>query len=59
VPPTAQNQKRIEEDLRAIAPQLIRLPRERATWRFEQAIRNYDPFISCATHFLRLEIEEE
>ncbi|MDT7878210.1 MAG: Ni/Fe hydrogenase subunit alpha [Candidatus Caldarchaeales archaeon] len=59
VPPTAQNQKRIEEDLRAIAPQLIRLPRERATWRFEQAIRNYDPCISCATHFLRLEIEEE
>jgi len=57
--PTAQNQKRIEEDLRAIAPQLIRLPRERATWRFEQAIRNYDPCISCATHFLRLEIEEE
>ncbi len=59
VPPTSQNQKRIEDDLRAIAPQLIKLPRERATWKFEHAIRNYDPCISCATHFLRLEIDEE
>jgi coenzyme F420-reducing hydrogenase alpha subunit len=23
----------------------------------EQTIRNYDPCISCATHFLRLEVE--
>ncbi len=59
VPPTSQNQKRIEDDLREIAPQLIKLPRERATWKFEHAIRNYDPCISCATHFLRLEIDEE
>jgi coenzyme F420-reducing hydrogenase alpha subunit len=29
------------------------------TWKCEQAIRNYDPCISCATHFLKLELVEE
>ncbi len=59
VPPTAQNQKRIEEDLKALAPEIMRLPRSQAIWRFEQAVRNYDPCISCSVHFLKLEIEEE
>ncbi len=59
VPPTAQNQSQIEEDLRAFAPKVLHLPLEQATWLCEQAIRNYDPCISCATHFLRLEIERE
>jgi len=57
VPPTSQNQKRIEEDLRAFAPTVVNASLEEATWRCEQAIRNYDPCISCATHFLKLEIE--
>ncbi|MCS7136382.1 MAG: Ni/Fe hydrogenase subunit alpha [Nitrososphaerota archaeon] len=57
VPPTSQNQKRIEDDLRAMAPSVMKLPHDKAVWRFEQAIRNYDPCLSCATHFLRLEIE--
>jgi len=56
VPPTSQNQKRIEDDLRAMAPSVMKLPYEKAVWRFEQAVRNYDPCISCATHFLRLEV---
>ncbi|MCS7137115.1 MAG: Ni/Fe hydrogenase subunit alpha [Candidatus Caldarchaeum sp.] len=59
VAPTSQNQKRIEDDLRALAPKLVKLPKEKALWRFEQAIRNYDPCISCATHFLKLTIDEE
>jgi len=58
VPPTAQNQKQIEDDLRHLAPTIIGLPKDQATWLCEQAIRNYDPCISCATHFLRLDIEE-
>jgi len=33
-------------------------PPDELTWRCEQVIRNYDPCISCATHFLRLEMEE-
>jgi coenzyme F420-reducing hydrogenase alpha subunit len=58
VPPTAQNQKRIEADLRGFVEAHLNLPRTELTWRCEQVIRNYDPCISCATHFLRLEIEE-
>jgi coenzyme F420-reducing hydrogenase alpha subunit len=57
VPPTSQNQKRIELDLRQLVPQYIDLPDKQLTWRCEQAIRNYDPCISCATHFLKLTID--
>jgi sulfhydrogenase subunit alpha len=59
VPPTSQNQTTIEEDLFALAPALLDLPHEAATRRAEQAVRNYDPCISCATHFLTLQIERE
>lgn len=59
VPPTSQNQKTIENDLRQMIPLAITLPEEQLTWRCEQAIRNYDPCISCATHFLKLAIERE
>jgi coenzyme F420-reducing hydrogenase alpha subunit len=54
VPPTTQNHRAIEEDLRAQAPDLARLSHEAATARAEQAVRNYDPCISCSTHFLKL-----
>jgi coenzyme F420-reducing hydrogenase alpha subunit len=59
VPPTSQNQKRIEDDLREYAGQVARWPPQEAVWKCEQAIRNYDPCISCATHFLRLEVERQ
>jgi coenzyme F420-reducing hydrogenase alpha subunit len=59
VPPTSQNQKTIEEDLWHYVPKHLSLPQEKLTWQCEQAIRNYDPCISCATHFLKLEIERE
>ena len=57
VPPTSQNQKRIEDDLREFASQLVAWPLEEATWKCEQTIRSYDPCISCATHFLKLQVE--
>jgi sulfhydrogenase subunit alpha len=57
VPPTAQNQKSIEADLYSIAARLADMPHEAATWLAEQTVRNYDPCISCSTHFLKLEIE--
>lgn len=57
VPPTSQNQLQIEHDLRRLAPQLVQLPEEEATLRAEHVIRNYDPCISCATHFLQLKVE--
>ena len=59
VPPTSQNQKTIENDLWRYVEQAIDLPEEQLTWECEQAIRNYDPCISCATHFLKLHIERE
>jgi coenzyme F420-reducing hydrogenase alpha subunit len=57
VPPTSQNQKRIEEDLWNFVPRLLHRPEPEITWKCEQAIRNYDPCISCATHFLKLHLE--
>ena len=57
VPPTSQNQRTIEKDLYHFVSDNIDLPREKLTWQCEQAIRNYDPCISCATHFIRLEID--
>lgn len=59
VPPTSQNQKTMENDLRFFVEQAIDLPKERLTWQCEQAIRNYDPCISCSVHFLKLEIDRE
>jgi coenzyme F420-reducing hydrogenase alpha subunit len=59
VPPTSQNQATIEDDLRRFVSGLIDLPKPELTWRCEQAIRNYDPCISCATHFLTLDIDRE
>jgi coenzyme F420-reducing hydrogenase alpha subunit len=57
VPPTAQNQASIEHDLRALVGQRLHLDDHRLTHECEQAIRNYDPCISCATHFLTLSVQ--
>jgi len=59
VPPTSQNQKTIEDDLRQFVPTRMTQPKDKLQWECEQAIRNYDPCISCATHFLKLNIEHE
>ncbi len=57
VPPTSQNQLSIEADLREVLVANLDKPDAELQWILEQAIRNYDPCISCATHFLRLEID--
>ncbi|MEE8332021.1 MAG: Ni/Fe hydrogenase subunit alpha [Acidimicrobiia bacterium] len=57
VPPTSQNQRSIEEDLRAYVTGRAQLPDDELQWQLEQAIRNYDPCISCATHFLDLTVD--
>jgi sulfhydrogenase subunit alpha len=59
VPPTSQNQPRIEADLAGLGPEILAMDHAEATLRCEQLIRAYDPCISCATHFLKLEIERE
>jgi coenzyme F420-reducing hydrogenase alpha subunit len=57
VPPTSQNLRHMEEDLRAFVPGVLDRSDEELTRLCEMVIRNYDPCISCATHFLRLDIE--
>jgi sulfhydrogenase subunit alpha len=59
IPPTAQNQRSIEEDLRLVVERHLDLSDEDLTLRCEQAIRNHDPCISCSTHFLTLTIERD
>jgi sulfhydrogenase subunit alpha len=57
VPPTSQNQATIEDDLvQFIAPR-VALAEDDLRWQCEQAVRNYDPCISCSTHFLKLNVE--
>jgi len=57
IPPTSQNQARIEQDLRS---SLLSFGLHHADaalrQRCETVIRNYDPCISCATHFLKLKV---
>lgn len=62
IPPTAQNQSAIEEDLRRAVQSRLDRPGpaaddEELTALCERAIRNHDPCISCATHFLDLTVE--
>ncbi len=58
VPPTSQNQARIEQDLRASLEAFgLDRPDDDLRRHGEMVIRNYDPCISCATHFLRLKVD--
>ena len=57
VPPTSQNQLTIEEDLTGVVAASLDLPDDELSIRCEQTIRNYDPCISCATHFLDLTVD--
>ena len=57
VPPTSQNQRAIEDDLRDVVSRNTHLDDDALRELCEQTIRNYDPCISCATHFLDLEVE--
>jgi sulfhydrogenase subunit alpha len=59
IPPTSQNQAQIEADLRTFVEDHLDLDDAELTRQCEVAIRNYDPCISCATHFLRLHVDRE
>ncbi len=59
VPPTSQNQAAIETDLRDFVESHLDLDDHTLGHRCEQVIRNYDPCISCATHFLRFSIDRD
>lgn len=59
VPPTSQNQASIEADLAEYVEGFLGLPDDELRHRCEQTVRNYDPCISCATHFLRLDLDRD
>ncbi len=58
VPPTSQNQRRMEDDLRNLLPGILHLNDQETARKCEQLIRSYDPCISCATHFLKFTRKE-
>ena len=59
VPPTSQNQAAIEQDLHRFVAGNLDLPDDELRRRAEITIRNHDPCISCATHFLDLTVVRE
>jgi sulfhydrogenase subunit alpha len=56
VPPTSQNQATIEHDLHHFVERNLHLDDDELRRRAEVTIRNHDPCISCATHFLDLTV---
>ena len=57
VPPTSQNQARIEADLRTSLEAFgLDHSDDALRLRAETVVRNYDPCISCSTHFLKLRV---
>jgi len=56
VPPTSQNLRHMEEDLRQFVPGVLDRSDEELNRLCEMVVRNYDPCISCATHFLVLDL---
>jgi coenzyme F420-reducing hydrogenase alpha subunit len=57
IPPTSQNQSWIEEDLRQSVLESLRMSDHELRLRMESGVRNYDPCISCSTHFLKMTVE--
>ncbi len=57
VPPTSQNQRQIEDDLRQLLPGILSQTDEQIGLDCERLVRSYDPCISCSTHFLKVRVE--
>lgn len=53
--PTAQNQINIENDLKKYFNENLDLPEDTLKLNAEKIIRAYDPCMSCATNFLKIE----
>lgn len=59
VPPTSQNQARIEADLRLLLSQIHSQSDGSIAQACERLVRTYDPCISCSTHFLKVKIDRQ
>ncbi|MGZ5473688.1 MAG: Ni/Fe hydrogenase subunit alpha [Thermoanaerobaculia bacterium] len=54
IPPTAQNLRRMEDDLQVLVPPILDRGDAEILRQSENLVRTYDPCISCSTHFLKL-----
>ncbi len=52
--PTAQNQIKMEQDIKLFVPSILNKSEEEIQWEIEKIIRAYDPCMSCATNFLKI-----
>jgi len=52
--PTAQNQIKMEEDMKMLIPQILDRSKYEVEHELEKVVRAYDPCMSCASHFLRV-----
>ena len=59
VPPTSQNQRQIEDDLRDYLPRILADDEAATARQCERLVRCYDPCISCSTHFLKLTVQRD
>jgi len=59
--PTGQNQINIEKHVGALVEELLKdeeMTKEKMQWEIEKLIRAYDPCMSCASHFLKVDWRE-
>jgi coenzyme F420-reducing hydrogenase alpha subunit len=59
IPPTSQNQRQIEVDLRHFLPGILTDDDAAVADHCERLVRSYDPCISCSTHFLKVSVERD
>jgi sulfhydrogenase subunit alpha len=60
IPPTSQNQARLEQNLHSAVEHFgLDHPDAELRGLCEKVIRNYDPCLSCSTHFLKLTVNRE
>ncbi|MEM4397092.1 MAG: Ni/Fe hydrogenase subunit alpha [Candidatus Woesearchaeota archaeon] len=52
--PTQQNQINIENDIKTFVENNLEMDKEKMSLEIEKIIRAYDPCMSCATHFLKI-----
>ncbi len=57
--PTGQNLANIENDLRALVPNILDQSRDDIILNIEMLVRAYDPCISCATHLMKVKFINE
>jgi len=54
VVPTGQNQINIEQDIKKLIETHLNWPKKKLQFEIEKLIRAYDPCMSCAAHFLKI-----